>query len=80
MKSAIFKKLVTGCVLYEANESLKKVVPWVVCNIYINSDTVETVVVVMSVELGYKYMSPSVVCCWHDTIEEAQECLEEMLL
>ena len=70
-----------GDVLFEANRLRKEVVKWEVVEIYIKDyKTMRTVVVVKSQKYGLSEFSASVVVCWHNTSDEAFECLEEMLL
>ena len=68
-----------GDILYEASAVRKEVIEYKVVEIYIKDyKTPRTVVVLVSM-YGVIERDVSVVTCWHDTHEEASECLEEML-
>ena len=73
-------RIQVGDVLFEASKSMRAVIQWIVCELYIDYNTSKVVVRVFSKYTGMVEKSPEVVCCWHDSEEEARECLEEMLL
>ena len=74
-------RIQVGDVLFESSEIRKQIIEWKVVDIYIRVDCVppRTVVVVKSEKFGVLGLPPSIVSCWHNTAEEANDCLEEML-
>lgn len=71
-------------VLYESSIERKEVIEHRVTNIFVEDyrrRAPKTVVLVKAPKYGtFRCVSPEVISCWHETLEEAQECLEEMLV